>query len=185
MDAWSIVLIYDHRGIGDSTFAPRPASSPSSAPSSNVSDTLSIESMSRDLLALLKHLKWPHIHICGFSMGGVIVQQLLFLPYLPVNPTSLPFRVTHVVLAATIPAVIHPEDKGKYGLKFGRTAITKKRLTDEEKKAIVRPTLESSFDPGWLADPKNDRRFEELLGRMIVGRPMKTICTLPPLNKIH
>jgi len=103
-------------------------------------------------------------------------QQLLFLPYISKNPSPLPFRVTHVFLAATLPSPsFFTEYPGKYGLPFNRMSISKKELTTEEKKAIVRPTIEKTFDPAWLEDPSNSKRFEELLERMIVGRPMRTI----------
>lgn len=52
------VLIYDHRGIGESTFV-------------NVKgDKTTIESMARDSLALLIHVGWHRLALCGSSIGG-------------------------------------------------------------------------------------------------------------------
>ncbi|KAJ7578453.1 hypothetical protein C8J56DRAFT_348606 [Mycena floridula] len=52
------VLIFDHRGIGDSTFS-----------SPQKDDEITIESMARDMLQLLQSLRWPSISICGFFNG--------------------------------------------------------------------------------------------------------------------
>lgn len=52
------VLIYDHRGIGNSTLT------------SAKDEDITIELMARDLLLLLENLKWKEVVICGFSMGG-------------------------------------------------------------------------------------------------------------------
>ncbi|KIK58148.1 hypothetical protein GYMLUDRAFT_45341 [Collybiopsis luxurians FD-317 M1] len=127
--------------------------------------------MARDLLYLLQSLKFEKLSLCGFSMGGTVTQQLLLLPYLAVNPVPLPFEVTHVFLTGTFPVMW--EEKG-YGIKLDRTPITRP-LTNEEKKARARPSLENSFDPVWVADPANKDRFNWWLDSQIVGRPLKTI----------
>lgn len=59
------VLVFDHRGIGESYLPPE----------SN--DTLSIEMMADDVLALVKELGFPAVHLLGYSMGGLIVQAIL------------------------------------------------------------------------------------------------------------
>ncbi|ESK91382.1 3-oxoadipate enol-lactonase [Moniliophthora roreri MCA 2997] len=156
------VLIFDHRGMGDSTFA-----------SPTKGDEITIESLARDLVWLLATLHWKELAICGFSMGGVVTQQLLFLPYHPQNPQSLPFRVTHVFLAATLCATIWDPDK-RYRLKID-TSAPPRPLTDEEKKAKVRPVLDSTFDSAWLENPKNKERYEWWLSRMLIGRPTHTL----------
>ncbi|RDB21107.1 Haloacetate dehalogenase H-1 [Hypsizygus marmoreus] len=153
------VLIFDHRGMGDSTLSP------------TKDELINIESLARDLLVLLEHLQWKELAICGFSMGGVVAQQLLFLPYHGTNPTLLPFRVTHVLLAATLCSVLR--DK-RYGLRIDLATPARPR-TEEEKKAVARPTLESLFDPQWVANPANKERFEALLNTQTSGRPMKVI----------
>lgn len=100
------------------------------------------------------------------TLLGVVAQQLLFLPYLATNPTPLPFRVTHVILAATFGA---PLDK-RYGLKFARPAPSGTRRTLEQKRELAKSTLESCFTSQWLTDPINEKRIEWWLSRMVVGR---------------
>jgi pimeloyl-ACP methyl ester carboxylesterase len=55
------VLIYDHRGIGNSSLSPAG------------NEEISIESLARDLLALLIHLNWKEVALCGYSMGGMFI----------------------------------------------------------------------------------------------------------------
>ncbi|KAJ3841103.1 Alpha/Beta hydrolase protein [Lentinula raphanica] len=154
------VLIFDHRGIGDSSYS-----------TASKDDDITIELMARDLLFLLQFLKFEELALCGFSMGGTVAQQLLLLPYIPSNPVVLPFKFTHVLLTGTFHSLW--EEKG-YGLKLDRTPITRS-LTNEEKKARARPNLERSFDPEWLSDPRTQSRFNWWLDRQIVGRPLRTI----------
>ncbi|KAJ3998680.1 Alpha/Beta hydrolase protein [Lentinula boryana] len=154
------VLIYDHRGIGESSYS-----------TASKDDDITIELMARDLLLLLQFLKFSQLALCGFSMGGAVTQQLLLLPYLASDPVTLPFKVTRVFLTGTFQTMW--EEKG-YGLKLDRTPITGP-LTDEEKKARARPNLERSFDPEWVSDPANQDRFNWWLDRQIVGRPLHTI----------
>ncbi|KAJ7735263.1 Alpha/Beta hydrolase protein [Mycena maculata] len=151
------VLIYDHRGMGNSKLVDR-------------DDELTIEVLARDLLGLLQYLRWEELAICGFSMGGVVTQQLLFLPYHPVRPTPLPFRVTHVLLTGTLCSLLR--DK-RYGLPL--PPAPNGPLTEQEKIDLTRPTFERSFDPKWLSDPQNGQRFERMLLSRIYGRPSRII----------
>ncbi|KAJ7759157.1 Alpha/Beta hydrolase protein [Mycena metata] len=146
------VLVYDYRGIGDSTFSSRCGT-----------DEISMESLARDLLCLIAHLRWPEVAICGYSMGGVVVQQMLVLPYLQSHPTPLPFRVTHVVLAETRSVVLRDP---QYGLQIKPTSVPR---TPAERKEVIRRTLQSTFDPSWLH--ANPARFDCILQDAIHGRP--------------
>lgn len=157
-----------HRGMGDSRLAP------------DVED-LTIESLARDLLFLLEHLQWKELSLCGFSMGGgyirlreadvtfnsrdlgIVAQQLLFLPYHTAEPTPLPFRVTHVILAGTLCSVLTDR---RYGLRVNKNEFTVP-FTLEQRREIARPTLLSTFDPTWIV--KNSERFEWWLNRMVSG----------------
>jgi len=150
------VLVYDHRGMGDSVLAG--------------DEPFTIELLARDLLFLLEHLGWKELSNCGFSMGGVVTQQLLFLPYHSERPTPLPFRVTHVVLAGSLCSQLRDP---RYGLLLPPTP--NRPLTQQEKLDIARASLERSFDPEWFADPRNAERFDTLLPSMISGRPQKVI----------
>ncbi|KAJ6498304.1 Alpha/Beta hydrolase protein [Mycena vulgaris] len=147
------VLIYDHRGIGDSTYS-----------SAQAADEITMESLARDLAFLIAHLRWPEVAICGFSMGGVVVQQMLVLPYLRSHPTAaLPFRVTHVFLAGTRSVVLR---EPQHGLQIRATHVPR---TPTERLEIVRRTLQSTFDPSWLHT--NSQRFERILQNTLHGRP--------------
>ncbi|KAJ7172018.1 Alpha/Beta hydrolase protein [Mycena filopes] len=150
------VLVYDHRGMGASKLAN--------------DEAFTMELLARDLLFLLEHLKWKELALCGFSMGGVITQQLLFLPYHPERPTPLPFRVTHVLLAGSLCSVLRDE---RYGLPF--QPIPNRPLTEQDKLDLARPTFELGFDPKWLSDPRNADRADSLLRAAISGRPRKVI----------
>ncbi|KAG0694325.1 Alpha/Beta hydrolase protein [Suillus ampliporus] len=150
------VLVYDHRGMGDSK-APK-------------DDRFTIDTLARDLLSLIQHLQWSEVALCGHSMGGVIVQCLLFLPFHRTNPTPLHFRVTHVVLACT---TFTPNLDPQYGMKFAPRP--KGPLTREIMRENVRFSMPRNYDPEWFASETNQARIEELIDRGLIGRPFKTI----------
>jgi len=155
------VLVFDHRGMGDSTYS-----------SSAKDDEITVESMARDLLCLLTSLGWKEVDLCGYSMGGAILQQLLFLPYNQTNPTYLPFKYNHVVLAATLATA---NSDPKYGLKFPFKPgeVSHIKLSEEQLKDAMRPTVEATFDPVWIQ--QNPERFNWWLDSMIRKRPSHTI----------
>ncbi|KAJ7940171.1 Alpha/Beta hydrolase protein [Mycena leptocephala] len=128
-------------------------------------EKFTIELLARDLLFLLEYLRWKELSICGFSMGGVVTQQLLFLPYHPERPTPLPFRVTHVLLTGSLCSVLRDP---RFGLPI--QPLPDHPLTDGEKLDLARPTLERAFDPKWLSHPQNAQRLDSLLATMIHGR---------------
>ncbi|KAJ7603421.1 Alpha/Beta hydrolase protein [Roridomyces roridus] len=142
------VLVYDHRGIGDSTYSS--------------TDEITMESLARDLLLLIVHLGWPEVAICGWSMGGVVVQQMLVLPFNTPHPTPLPFRVTHVILVGTRSTVLR---NPQHGLQIRPTNVPR---TPAERKALIRLTLQATFDPSWLHE--NSARFDKILHETVHGR---------------
>ncbi|KAJ7481144.1 Alpha/Beta hydrolase protein [Mycena galericulata] len=133
-------------------------------------DEITIELLARDLVSLIEYLRWKEVFICGFSMGGVVTQQLLFLPYHPIRPTPLPFQVTHVLLTGSLCSVLR--DK-RYGLPL--PPVPNRPLTEQDKLDLARPTLELSFDPKWVSDPRNAQRFDWWLHSMLSGRPRRII----------
>ncbi|GLB34754.1 putative serine aminopeptidase, S33 [Lyophyllum shimeji] len=156
------VLLFDHRGMGDSRLPP----------GKDTHKNITIDSLARDLLFLLEHLQWKELSLCGFSMGGLVAQQLLFLPFHPANPAPLPFRVTHVILAGTLCSVL--TDK-RYGLPVNKNEPPGP-LTLAQKRELARPTLVRTFDPNWIANKPD--RFEWWLSRMISGgRPTSVIVS--------
>jgi pimeloyl-ACP methyl ester carboxylesterase len=165
----TMLMYFDDSGIGDSTYS-----------SAQGADEITIESLARDLAFLVAHLRWSEVAICGFSMGGptlrrsifnpsftypllgVVVQQMLVLPYQQPHPTPLPFRVTHVFLAATRSVVLRDP---QHGLQIRPANVPR---TPAERTAIIRRTLQATFDPEWLH--ANSGRFEQILHATVHGR---------------
>jgi hypothetical protein len=86
------------------------------------------------------------------SLLGVIAEQMLLFPYHTVKPASIPFRVTHLILAGT---------RSGTGLKVNDAAnITG---TPEEKIAMARNVVRSLLDPTWVEE--NSEQFERLFKR--------------------
>ncbi|KAF8517151.1 hypothetical protein BU17DRAFT_67076 [Hysterangium stoloniferum] len=139
------VLIFDHRGIGLSTY---------STPEKN--DKITLELMARDLLALLTYLGWKEVDIIGFSMGGVVAQQLLLLPFHAEDPTPLPFRVHHVLLTGTLCSPIKNPSQPPI-VKF-EAGVHGQGLSVEQRKAMARPMLDASLGARWVAKPENKER---------------------------
>ncbi|EIW80181.1 alpha beta-hydrolase [Coniophora puteana RWD-64-598 SS2] len=152
------VLLVDHRGMGDSTIPPDGV------------DKFTIEVLARDLLAVLETVGWKKIAIISHSMGGIVAQQLLFLPYHPTQPTPLPFTVSHVVFAASLPRPIRNE---KFGVKFPPKPLSK--LTQEQRAFLVRASMYADFDDAFWDDPANEKRIDELVARGLKGRPFPVI----------
>lgn len=135
-------------------------------------DEITIESMARDLIYLLDNLKWKEYIILGFSMGGVICQQIILL--LPPMQNKLTFKVTHFLLTGTL---YRPMVRGESQMKLNTTRPEGK-MTEAMKIEMARPFLESTFDPVWIGDKKNEKKLHWWLGRMTSGRPLRTISEL-------
>ncbi|KAF8077746.1 Alpha/Beta hydrolase protein [Lyophyllum atratum] len=142
------VLIYDHRGMGNSTLAGN--------------EDITIEMLARDLLFLLTTLRWKDISICGYSMGGVVAQQLLVLPYHPTHSTPLPFRTTHLFLVGTRSVV----QDTSVGIGY-KAAPPGKPRSLAERKAVARKVIEMAFDPKWIAE--NGPRLNFVCDRVFNG----------------
>ena len=158
-------------------------------------EDISIERLARDLLALLVHLNWKEVALCGYSMGGmfiiassvsiiifllnvylllgVIAEQMLLLPYHTVKPASIPFRVTHLILAGTRSVVT-----ASIGLKITAppAGITR---TPEERIVIARNVVKSLLDPNWVEE--YSEQFEKLFKRTM--NPKMWACLIPSLRR--
>ncbi|KAK7467497.1 hypothetical protein VKT23_004551 [Stygiomarasmius scandens] len=134
--------------------------------------------MARDLLLVINHLGWKDVALCGWSMGGVVVQQLLVLPFHPSNPTPLPFNVSHVFLASTRSVVLDKQHRlQQLSLKvaIGNGANQSTIRTPSERRAIAKGILQTAFDPAWLQ--MHAGRFETVLERWISEpRPLHVIA---------
>ena len=82
---------------------------------------------------------------------------MLLLPCHIIKPTSIPFRVTHLILACTRSVVT-----ANTGLKIGAPAANITR-TPEEKIAMARNVVKSLLDPTWIEE--NSEPFERLFKR--------------------
>ncbi|KAJ7217041.1 Alpha/Beta hydrolase protein [Mycena pura] len=154
------VLVYDHRGIGDSKHPPHLTPE---------ADEFTIETLARDLAFLITHLAWPEVAILGFSMGGVVVQQLLVLPYHPTDPAPLPFRLTQVILSSTRAEVLRDPN---YGLKMPEPktdSATYEPPSPAERYAMIRRTIETTVDPSWIKE--NGKFLDFMVQRVILGKP--------------
>ncbi|KAJ7633046.1 Alpha/Beta hydrolase protein [Roridomyces roridus] len=151
------VLVYDHRAIGDSK-----------SPPDVTDDEFTMETLARDLVFLISHLGWQEVAILGYSMGGVVVQQLLVLPYLPTNPTPLPFRITHVILASTRSEVLRDPE---YGLKHLPEPPTAAPTPPDpgERYAYIRRTILSTVDETWVK--AHGQYLEFMIQRVMSGTP--------------
>ena len=90
---------------------------------------------------------------------GVIAEQMLLLPCHTVKPTTISFRVTHLILACTRSIVT-----ANSGLEINAPPANITR-TPEEKIAIARNVVKSLLDPTWLEE--NREQFEKLFKRTI------------------
>ncbi|KAJ7286360.1 Alpha/Beta hydrolase protein [Mycena rebaudengoi] len=156
------VLVYDHRCMGDST---------GSVP--GVTDEFTIETLARDLAFLIGHLQWPDVAILGFSMGGVVVQQMLVLPYHPTDPAPLPFRPTHVILGSTRSVVLTNPQHGLTTVP--EPSVDQRTRTAADRYATIRKTVEATVDKTWLA--ANEKHMDFIIQRVISGsqRSLSTI----------
>ncbi|KAL1740637.1 Alpha/Beta hydrolase protein, partial [Schizophyllum fasciatum] len=117
-------------------------------------DDMTIESMARDLLALLSHIGWQQLALCGSSTGGAVAQQLLLLPHHPQKPAPLPFLVKRVILAASMASTVVSEG--------ARTLQRQPKVdTKEGRLESVRRVVEVTFDSLWYNDPANAQRVEQ------------------------
>ncbi|BGP30383.1 hypothetical protein JCM10296v2_002137 [Rhodotorula toruloides] len=146
------VLIFDNRGIGSSYI-----------PKDKARDTYDVHDMANDVVELVKHVAWREIDLLGFSMGGMIAQTVLVAP-------RLPFKIRHVVLAATSAKPAHSDLLQAIPQPPGG------ELSYEDKVKLVTPFVHVGYDPKFVQDPKNkeilDRRVKESVESR---RPARTV----------
>ncbi|KAJ3573435.1 hypothetical protein NP233_g2435 [Leucocoprinus birnbaumii] len=142
------VLIYDHRGMGDSSLTPAG------------DEEITIELLARDLLFLLIELGWKEVALCGHSMGGVVAQQMLVLPYLPISSAQIPFRITHLFLVGT-------RCKINQGSGLPIKAVPGKPRSLEERREGAKRVIAATLDPAWVE--ANGSRFNEILANTVTN----------------
>ncbi|GAA5999445.1 alpha/beta fold hydrolase [Rhodotorula paludigena] len=146
------VLIFDNRGIGAST-----------VPRERADEPYDVRDMARDVVELVNHLGWKEIDLLGFSMGGMIAQTVLVSP-------SLPFKICHVVLAATSAKPAHSD------LLQAIPSPPPGPMSYEQKVELVKPFIYVGYDPAFVQNPQNkqllDRRIRESVE---TRRPARTV----------
>lgn len=96
------------------------------------------------------------------------MQQFLLLPSHATDATLLPFRVHHVLLTATFCSAL--QHAASALPPFFTLPVPSQTLNVEQRKEMVRPMLDASLGPKWVALPENKARYEEWLERSIQGR---------------
>ncbi|GJN88286.1 hypothetical protein Rhopal_001251-T1 [Rhodotorula paludigena] len=146
------VLIFDNRGIGAST-----------VPRERADEPYDVRDMARDVVELVNHLGWKEIDLLGFSMGGMIAQTVLVSP-------SLPFKIRHLVLAATSAKPAHSD------LLQAIPSPPPGPMSYEQKVELVKPFIYVGYDPAFVQNPQNkpllDRRIRESVE---TRRPARTV----------
>lgn len=105
---------------------------------------------------------------------GVIAEQMLLLPYHTVKPASIPFRVTHLILAGTRSVVT-----ANAGLKINAPPANTTR-TPEEKISIARNLVKSLLDSTWIEE--NSEQFEKLFKRTMNPKMWACLFLFPTLR---
>ncbi|WFD34867.1 hypothetical protein MCUN1_001711 [Malassezia cuniculi] len=154
------VLIFDHRGIGESYLTP------------DEMEDITIELMADDLLALLRHINFTKVHVLGFSMGGMISQALVCHPEAKTKRDHVDIggiEVHALVLAGTF-------------CKSPKTSLSPKNMPnteglshEERNRAIVETVMRLQYDEGSVDGamrPMFQRRVELALS---TRRPMMIV----------
>ncbi|KAK4058575.1 hypothetical protein OIO90_000019 [Microbotryomycetes sp. JL221] len=142
------VLIFDNRGIGASKV--------------KQDEPFTMFDLAQDVIELVQHVGWNTIDLLGFSMGGMIVQSILVTP-------RLPFKVNHVVLAATSAKPAHSDLL---------QAIPKvpqgQQMNLEQKIKLVKPFVEVGYDSEFVK-LHQDIIMKRVLESVHTRRPAKTV----------
>ncbi|ORY43589.1 Alpha/Beta hydrolase protein [Leucosporidium creatinivorum] len=147
------VLIFDHRGIGASTI-----------PKQREKEPYTSLDLADDVVELVKHVGWKEMDLLGFSMGGMIAQQVLVAP-------RLPFKIRHAVLAATSAKPAHSD------LLQAIPSPSSAPQTIEEKIKLVTPFIHVGYDPAFLAEGKNKPTLERRIFESVhTRRPARTVA---------
>src|ERR1700739_888488 len=137
------VIVYDHRGVGASTRL-------------NGDGKLTIARMGQDPAGLLAALELDSAHVLGFSMGGMVAQELAL---------AYPERIRTLTLAGTYcggeGSALMPEESVR---KFAEGAAS------GDRERAIRGSRKVTFSPSSAADEQAYARFLAIGRRRAVAR---------------
>jgi pimeloyl-ACP methyl ester carboxylesterase len=136
------VIVYDHRGVGDS---------------SHLEGPLTIAQLAEDAAALLGALEVDSAHVLGISMGGMVAQELVL---------ARPGRVRTLTLGCTYCG----GPGSSYGSP-NRDRLYQAMLSGERERAL-RAAYEINLSPEAAADPELWERFLSIAERRAVAVPV-------------
>lgn len=188
------VLIFDHRGIGDSYLTEEGA------------EDITIELMAQDVIDLVRSLHMHTIHLLGFSMGGLIAQAILTHSDAKATTDQAGVRVQGVeVRRAVLTATFAKMPKGEFhpsnipvpppgSSKAERDyAVVKYMLEMQYHPSVLGPhgALQHTFDRRMAHHP-HTRRPQMIIGYQAASMAMydgkDKLCHIPsklPMIVIH
>ncbi|TPX60420.1 hypothetical protein PhCBS80983_g01817 [Powellomyces hirtus] len=136
------VCIVDNRGIGESSQA-KPKPPFREAPQ------LTIMQMATDAFSLIEHLDWRRFHLLGFSMGGMMAQQLVCLLRGRDDYECVSLNLLGTTPKGQLRGFL-AEYSGLLGAQMeARETGQQGKFTMEEKLELYRTMLERNFTTQW------------------------------------
>jgi 3-oxoadipate enol-lactonase len=134
------VIVYDHRGVGAS---------------SRVESPFTIADLARDASRLLDALELERVHLLGFSMGGMIAQELVL---------ARPDAIGALVLASTYCG--GPESHTAREATLRRLFAP---MASGDREAALRAAWEVNVSPAHVGDAAAYERFRDIAARRRVA----------------
>ena len=133
------VVAFDHRGIGASTDVP---------------GDFTIADLAADAVALLDALEWDDAHVVGFSLGGMVAQEIAL---------NDPKRVRTLVLASTYAGGAEVDLSAPGPMEMFQAMQTGNLDT------AIRAGFAANLSPEHVAEEANYERFKEITQSIPMG----------------